>query len=262
MSDTILVLIISSGVCFLLLGALGLALYLYKRKNDDDDIGGGDNPEPEPGGGNPKPSPGNPKPSPGNPQPSPGEISDLGELVKNPRTVNGNSVDPENKGRFYTACYGTDDGHGGEGAFDNTLIMGPPLWSIALPRGRPDKLDVDRQNLITDKSDTGMKYTTDFNHPLVSPQLSKNGTWTHDEEYTLMKEPADRPVYLMVEADGTQKCVRVDDKCLGCYWGDRGINGNQGFDIDIYTSPSDANCWQTRPNQWVQIYRNSPLCNK
>ena len=170
------------------------------------------------------------------------------------RTIDGKSVDPANKGRFYTACYGTDDGYGGGGAFSNKLTFGPPVWSIALPRGRKDGKDV--VSLTNATFDT-----TDFKHPLVAPQLRGKGTWTHEEEYGLMKDVGNRPVYLMVEEDGTQKCVRVDDKCEGCYWGDRGINGKQGFDLDVYAAASDSNCWKTRPNQWVQVYRNSPVCN-
>lgn len=151
-----------------------------------------------------------------------------GKKVMNPR-------DPTGRGRFYAARYGPDDGYAGKGAFSNDLVAG----SIALPRGRKDGKA--RETLLT----------TAFDHPLVAPELRDRGTWTHDEEYAFMKDEKNRPRYLMVDEDGTtETCVRVDDKCEGCYWGDRGFEGTEGFDVDVYVP--DAT--EKRPNQWVTMY--------
>jgi len=166
-----------------------------------------------------------------------------GRKVMNPR-------DPTGRGRFYAACYGPDDGYAGRGAYSNDLVAG----SIALPRGRKDGKDpaaagagLSRETLLT----------TAFDHPLVAPELRARGTWTHDEEYAFMKDEKNRPRYLMVDEDGvTETCVRVDDKCEGCFWGDRGFEGTKGFDVDVYVPDAkDATCaTDKRPNQWVTMY--------
>jgi hypothetical protein len=77
-----------------------------------------------------------------------------------------------------------------------------------------------------------------------------------------MKDEKNRPKYLMVLQDGTQMCVRVDDKCEGCYWGDRGIDGKKGFDLDVYLKHSDATCWKSHPNQWVELYESDTCAKK
>lgn len=165
-------------------------------------------------------------------------------------------VDPTGQGRFYTACYGPDDGYGGKGAYSNALTHGPLITSIALPRGRTDGQDVSSLTRTTFP-------TTDFDHPLVASGLRVNnnnnkpqGRWTHEEEYAFMKDEKNRPRYLMVGEDGSEQCVRVDDKCEGCYWGDRGVGGSGGFDIDVYTAHPDATCSKKRPNQWVEIFES------
>lgn len=170
-----------------------------------------------------------------------------GRRIVNERKVGGVPVD--DRGRFFVACYGPDDGYGGKGAYSNDLV---PMKSIALPRGRTDGADVSTRTSST-------LLTTDFNHPLVAETLRKTGTWTHEAEYAFMKDEVNRPRYLMVDENGKESCVRVDDKCEGCYWGDRGIGGTKGFDFDVYTPHSDATCWQHRPNQWVEVYE-SPDC--
>ena len=175
-----------------------------------------------------------------------------GTRILNTRTVNGAPVDPMGKGRFYTACYGPDDGYNGKGAYSNALVWGPPVWSIALPRGREDGKDV---STLTKKT----LLTTDFEHPLVAPELRRRGKWSFDDEYRFMKHENNRPRYLMVLEDGSERCVRVDDKCEGCYWGDRGFERKKGFDLDVYLQHSDATCWKHHPNQWVEIY-DSPKC--
>lgn len=170
-----------------------------------------------------------------------GKTTPRGKKVMNPR-------DPTGRGRFYAACYGPDDGYAGKGAFSNDLVAG----SIALPRGRKDGKEagagLSRETLLT----------TAFDHPLVAPELRARGpTWTHDEEYAFMKDEKNRPRYLMVDEDGTtETCVRVDDKCEGCYWGDRGFEGTKGFDVDVYVPDArDATCaTEKRPNQWVTMY--------
>lgn len=177
-----------------------------------------------------------------------------GVQVLNKRRVNGKLVDPS--GRFYTACYGADDGYGGKGAYNwNQLHSGQQsLWSIALPRGRRDGKDVATytNDILT---------TTDYNHPLVSSRLKKSKPWSESAERQLMSDPNKRPIYLMVDQDGRERCVRVDDKCQGCYTGDRGIGGKHGFDIDVYVGGSDGRCYERRPNQFVKIYKNSSKCN-
>jgi len=170
-----------------------------------------------------------------------------GRKIINERKVGGAPVD--DRGRFFVACYGPDDGYGGKGAYSNDLV---PMKSIALPRGRTDGADVSTRTSST-------LLTTDFNHPLVAETLRKTGTWTHEAEYAFMKDEVNRPRYLMVDEDGKEHCVRVDDKCEGCYWGDRGVGGTRGFDFDVYTQHSDATCWKHRPNQWVEVYE-SPDC--
>ena len=206
----------------------------------------GENPKP-PKGENPKPPKGeNPKPPTPPKPPKPGA---KGQQIMNTRTINGVSVDPANKGRFYSACYspeGQVDGWSTTGAYDNKLIVDT---SIALPQGRTKGGEVTSQSGILD--------TTDFKHPLVANALKsmKNGTWTIDQEYALMKDEKNRPKYLMVEEDGTERCVRVDDKCRSCYEGNRGLNGKNGFDLDVYIAGNDTSCDSRRRNQWVEIYK-------
>ena len=170
-----------------------------------------------------------------------------GRKIVNERRVGGALVDE--RGRFFVACYGPDDGYGGKGAYSNDLV---PMKSIALPRGRLDGADVSTKTQSTHP-------TTDFEHPLVAETLRKTKPWTHEAEYAFMKDEVNRPRYLMVDEDGKEHCVRVDDKCEGCYWGDRGVDGTKGFDFDVYTPHSDATCSQHRPNQWVEVYE-SPDC--
>jgi len=174
--------------------------------------------------------------SPEPPVPEPAFSGKRGRRILNERTVNGVPIDA--KGRFYVACYGPDDGYGGKGAYSNDLV---PMKSIALPRGRVEGRE---QSLLT----------TAFDHPLVADALKAMKTWTTDDEYRMMKDEKNRPTYLMVDEDGTEHCVRVDDKCEGCYWSDRGVDGSKGFDFDVYTNHSDATCWKHRPNQWVEVY--------
>ena len=174
------------------------------------------------------------------PEPVPTSFSGKrGRRILNERTVNGVPIDA--RGRFYVACYGPDDGYGGKGAYSNDLV---PMKSIALPRGRVEGRE---QSLLT----------TAFDHPLVADALKTMKTWTTDDEYRLMKDEKNRPTYLMVDEDGAEHCVRVDDKCEGCYWTDRGVDGSKGFDFDVYTNHSDATCWKHRPNQWVEVYETN-----
>jgi hypothetical protein len=170
------------------------------------------------------------------PVPGPAFSGKRGRRILNERAVNGVPIDA--KGRFYVACYGPDDGYGGKGAYSNDLV---PMKSIALPRGRVEGRE---QSLLT----------TAFDHPLAADALKAMKTWTTDDEYRMMKDEKNRPTYLMVDEDGTEHCVRVDDKCEGCYWSDRGVDGSKGFDFDVYTNHPDATCWKHRPNQWVEVY--------
>jgi hypothetical protein len=247
---TITFILVIVGICALSIG-IGLLVWYIRG-----DTTGGTDPITGPGpgsgsslgpgsGSGPSPGP-SPSPSPG-PGPSSSSSNNRGRKILNTRKIRGAPADPTGQGRFYTACYGPDDGYGGKGAYSNALNPGPLITSIALPRGRTDGQDVSNPTRATFQ-------TTDFNHPLVAKGLGSK--WTHEEEYAFMKDEKNRPRYLMVGEDGSELCVRVDDKCEGCYWGDRGIGGTGGFDIDVYTEYPDATCYKHRPNQWVEIYES------
>ena len=234
------IIIVIVGICALSIG-IGLLVWWYNK-----------GPSPGPGPSSPIT---NPSPGPG-PSPS-SNNNNRGKKILNTRTVKGVPVDPTGRGRFYTACYGPDDGYDGKGAYSNALTHGPLVTSIALPRGRADG-----QNDVSSSLTRATFKTTDFKHPLAAPGLRSRpgGRWTHEEEYAFMKDETNRPRYLMVGEDGSEQCVRVDDKCEGCYWGDRGVGGSGGFDIDVYTKHPDATCSKHRPNQWVEMYENSDRC--
>jgi len=232
------------GICALSIG-IGLLIW-YVRGRGDDASGGGPTTGGPGSGSGPGPSPSaSPGPSPSS---SGNNTTTRGRKILNTRKIRGAPADPTGQGRFYTACYGPDDGYEGKGAYgNNALNPGPLITSIALPRGRSDGQDVSTPTRATFQ-------TTDFDHPLVAKGLGSK--WTFEEEYAFMKDEKNRPRYLMVGEDGSEQCVRVDDKCEGCYWGDRGIGGSGGFDIDVYTSHPDATCDKHRPNQWVEIYES------